>query len=124
MAYKTKYFPKNICCNGWILVDGKKMAKSEGNFITINQLYQNVSTDSVRLTLADSGDNMDDANFVFDSAKNSNLLKLFNLIKTYETYESSVDGQEFYSKCPSLSIHAYFPASAKITTASTSTQCP
>lgn len=34
---KSKW-PRSFYCNGWILVDGKKMSKSEGNFYTMTDI--------------------------------------------------------------------------------------
>jgi leucyl-tRNA synthetase len=84
--FDKKYYPISINCNGWILVDGKKMGKSLGNFITIeNELKEN-SIDAVRMTLADSGDNFNDANYVKANAGEHSVLKLFSWIETIEKY--------------------------------------
>lgn len=89
-------WPISINCNGWILVNGEKMAKSKGNFITIeNELKEN-SVDSVRLTLADSGDNMDDANYVTSKASETNTLKLFTFVEQIEKFIS--DDKSNYDK--------------------------
>lgn len=87
--FDKKCLPITINCNGWILVNGVKMAKSNGNFITIENALEENSIDSVRLTLADSGDNLDDANYESKKAKDIYLLKIFNF----------VDGIEKISKC-------------------------
>lgn len=47
-----------------ILVDGEKMSKSKGNFLTVNDLIENYGADASRITLADYGDSLDDANFM------------------------------------------------------------
>jgi leucyl-tRNA synthetase len=84
--FDKKHYPISINCNGWVLVDGKKMAKSEGNFITISDILKTDSIDAVRLTLADSGDSLDDANYIKSNASNSNVLKIFNWIDVIEKY--------------------------------------
>ena len=58
------YMTKAYFCNGYILVDGKKMSKSLGNFLTISDLIKNYGADASRITLADCGDSLDDANFL------------------------------------------------------------
>lgn len=58
-----KYLPRGFFCNGWVLVDGAKMSKSEGNFLTIRQCIDKYGVDATRLALADSGDSLDDSNF-------------------------------------------------------------
>jgi leucyl-tRNA synthetase len=52
------------------------MSKSTGNFLTISECIKEFGVDATRLTLADSGDGLDDANFETDMA-NACLLKLF-----------------------------------------------
>jgi leucyl-tRNA synthetase len=57
------YMPRGFFCNGWILVNGKKMSKSEGNFLTIKSCIDKYGVDATRIALADAGDSLDDANF-------------------------------------------------------------
>lgn len=83
-CFKEKYFPRTIFANGWILVDGVKMSKSNGNFITIGELNGEIPIDSIRMTLADSGDDLSDANFVRTNASDNNLLKIYDWIKHME----------------------------------------
>ena len=40
------------------------MSKSTGNFLTLSQAIDKFSADGMRLALADSGDSVEDANFV------------------------------------------------------------
>lgn len=40
------------------------MSKSEGNFLTLTEAVQKFSADGMRICLADSGDSVEDANFV------------------------------------------------------------
>ena len=58
------FMPRGYYCNGYILVDGEKMSKSKGNFLTIDDLINNYGADASRITLADCGDTLDDANFL------------------------------------------------------------
>lgn len=77
-------WPRGIFCNGWIMVDGEKMAKSLGNFITISDAVDRFGADATRIALADSGDSLDDANFVTKEADNAilNLYALYQFINT------------------------------------------
>jgi leucyl-tRNA synthetase len=68
--------PRGIFCNGWILVNGKKMSKSEGNFLTIRQCMEKYGVDATRLALADAGDSLDDANFD-EQVANAAILRLY-----------------------------------------------
>jgi leucyl-tRNA synthetase len=58
-----KMMPRGFFCNGYLLINGKKMSKSEGNFLTIRDCIAKYGVDATRITLADSGDSLDDANF-------------------------------------------------------------
>jgi len=57
--------PRGFFANGHVLVDGKKMSKSEGNFFTIKQIVDEFGSDSVRIALADAGDTLDDVLLIF-----------------------------------------------------------
>jgi len=70
--------PKGYFCNGYVLLNGAKMSKSTGNFMTVQDCIKQYGADATRMTMADAGDSLDDANF--DSAfANAVLLKLFTL---------------------------------------------
>lgn len=79
--HDPKYYPKDYVCNGYININNEKMAKNTGNFITIRSALNKWTADSIRLTLADSGDTLNDANFE-EPVVNSNVL----LIKTEEEW--------------------------------------
>jgi len=68
-------WPRSIYCNGHILINGEKMSKSAGNFVTMNEAIQRYTADGARMAFADSGDSLDDANFVTDIAEGM-ILKL------------------------------------------------
>lgn len=50
-ANDTNIFAKYWMHNGYLTVDGKKMSKSEGNFVTINNLKKNFNGQIVRLSI-------------------------------------------------------------------------
>ena len=56
------------------------MSKSEGNFLTLYQAIEKFSADGMRLSLADAGDSVEDANFVEEMA-DAGLLRLYNLME-------------------------------------------
>ena len=72
------YMTKSYFCNGYILVDGEKMSKSKGNFLTVNDLIEMYGADASRITLADCGDSLDDANFLREIS-NLSVNKLYSL---------------------------------------------
>ncbi len=92
--FEPKHWPVSINCNGWVLVDGEKMSKSKGNFITIESATETNSIDAVRMTLADSGDNMEDANYVTANAGDHSTLKLFSWIESFDKYFEQAQDHE------------------------------
>lgn len=57
-------WPQAIRANGHLLLNSEKMSKSTGNFLTLSDAISKFSADGMRLALADSGDSVEDANFV------------------------------------------------------------
>lgn len=72
--------PRSIYCNGWMIINGEKMSKSTGNFLTLRDCIDKFGVDATRVTLADAGDGLDDANFETDVA-NASILRLFTFEK-------------------------------------------
>jgi leucyl-tRNA synthetase len=64
-----KYWPRAIGVNGWVMVDGEKMSKSKGNFITLRQALDAYGVSATRFALASAGEGVDDANFDRDLAQ-------------------------------------------------------
>ena len=56
------------------------MSKSTGNFLTMQEAISRFSADGTRLALADAGDTLEDANFVFEMA-DAGLLRLYSQIE-------------------------------------------
>ena len=73
--FPKEKWPLGFRCNGHLLLNSEKMSKSTGNFLTILSSIDLFSADATRFALADAGDAMDDANFVFETA-NSAILRL------------------------------------------------
>ncbi|XP_010553692.1 PREDICTED: leucine--tRNA ligase, cytoplasmic-like [Tarenaya hassleriana] len=70
-----RHWPLGIRCNGHIMLNSEKMSKSTGNFRTLRQAIEEFGSDPTRFSLADAGDGVDDANFVFETA-NAAILRL------------------------------------------------
>lgn len=99
--FPEEYWPKSFRVNGHLMLNGKKMSKSSGNFLTLRQSIQKFGADATRLALADSGDGIEDANLE-ESSANASILRLYELKKwAKETLEDSSlrDGELlFYDK--------------------------
>ena len=76
--FPPEYWPKSIRANGHLLLNGEKMSKSIGNFMTLEDLVGKYGADASRIALADAGDGVADANFEEDVA-DTTVLRLFNL---------------------------------------------
>lgn len=73
-------WPKGVRANGHLLINSEKMSKSTGNFMTLGEAIDKFSADGMRLSLADAGDHVEDANFVEQMAE-AGLLRLYGLIE-------------------------------------------
>ncbi|CAF4201960.1 unnamed protein product, partial [Rotaria sordida] len=71
---------KAFCANGHLFLNGEKMSKSTGNFMTLIQAIERFSADGMHLTLADVGDKIEDANF-YEQNVEAQLLRLYTFIE-------------------------------------------
>lgn len=76
--FPKEYWPKSIRVNGHILLNGEKMSKSTGNFLSLQEAVKKFGADAARIALADAGDTMEDPNFE-EATANSSILRLFTL---------------------------------------------
>lgn len=76
--FPPEYWPRGVRANGHLMLNGEKMAKSTGNFMTLRELVDKYGADASRIAIADAGDGVSDANFEEDVADN-NILRLFTL---------------------------------------------
>lgn len=76
--FPREYWPQNIRANGHLLLNGEKMSKSTGNFLTLSDAVGKFGADATRIALADAGDGVEDANFE-EKVANSNILRIFTL---------------------------------------------
>lgn len=81
--FPKENWPRSFRVNGHLLLNGEKMSKSTGNFLTINGAVEKFGADATRIALADAGDDMNDANFE-ETVANASILKLYELRKVCE----------------------------------------
>jgi leucyl-tRNA synthetase len=81
--FPKENWPRSFRVNGHLMLNGEKMSKSTGNFLTIAGAVEKFGADATRTALADAGDDIGDANFE-ETVANSNILKLFELRKWCE----------------------------------------
>lgn len=76
-------WPGGIRCNGFVLLDGEKMSKSKGNFLSLNEGLEKFGADALRWTLASAGDGLEDANIETKFA-NKTILRLHQLVEWFQ----------------------------------------
>lgn len=77
---KEELWPRAFRCNGHLMLNSAKMSKSDGNFLTLSEAIVKFSADGTRLCLADSGDSIEDANFV-EATADAGILRLYTFIE-------------------------------------------
>jgi len=60
---QPQMWPRSFFCNGHVQVDGEKMSKSKGNFLTLTGAIAEWGADATRFTCADAGDGTENANY-------------------------------------------------------------
>jgi len=78
--FSQKYWPGGVRTNGFLLLNGKKMSKSSGNFLTLREAIEKYSADAMRVALAEAGDNLENSNFTHGSA-NGAILRLYKFVE-------------------------------------------
>ncbi|EGN94714.1 hypothetical protein SERLA73DRAFT_96086 [Serpula lacrymans var. lacrymans S7.3] len=76
-------WPLSMRTNGHLMLNGKKMSKSTGNSLTLRESIEKFGADATRLSLADAGDGVEDANFDEKTA-NANILRVHTLLSWCE----------------------------------------
>jgi leucyl-tRNA synthetase len=87
--FDEQFWPRRIFTNGHITLDGEKMSKSTGNFLTGEDAIERFGADAVRLVLAGCGDTNEDSNFS-QQACNGAILKLYKLKSLFEAETASL----------------------------------
>ena len=85
--FPEEKWPLSMRTNGHLMLNGQKMSKSKGNTLTMRESVEKFGADASRLSLADAGDGIEDANFDEKTA-NANILRLHTLIAWCEEMAS------------------------------------
>ncbi|MFQ6068232.1 MAG: leucine--tRNA ligase [Candidatus Bathyarchaeia archaeon] len=76
--FPPEYWPKMIGANGMLMVEGKKMSKSKGNFVTFRNAIKQYGTDSTRCALLLGAEGMDDPDWRSENVRDvKNKLESF-----------------------------------------------
>ncbi|KAL8947515.1 MAG: hypothetical protein Q9222_006210, partial [Ikaeria aurantiellina] len=76
--FPREYWPSSVRANGHLMLNGEKMSKSTGNFLTLNDAVTKYGADATRIALADAGDGVEDANFE-EAVANQIILRMYTL---------------------------------------------
>ncbi|WFD32159.1 leucine--tRNA ligase [Malassezia sp. CBS 17886] len=77
--FPEAHWPRAMRANGHLMLNGAKMSKSTGNSLSLREAVDKFGADAARISLADAGDGIEDANFEEKTA-NANILRLHTLI--------------------------------------------
>ena len=80
--FPEKHWPAGFGLNGHVKMDGDKMSKSKGNFVTLIDAVEKMGADASRLTVLAGGEGVDDSNFDSDLVR-SVPYKLENMLEVY-----------------------------------------
>jgi leucyl-tRNA synthetase len=76
--FERRHWPRGIGLNGYLMVEGSKMSKSKGNFVTLKNAVNSYGADATRLTLALGAQGMDDPDWRSSTAQEvKNRLEAF-----------------------------------------------
>ena len=67
--FPTEHWPKAIGVNGMLMIEGVKMSKSKGNFVTLNSAIDHYGADPTRCALLLAAEDMDDPDWRADNVK-------------------------------------------------------
>lgn len=90
--FPEEHWPKSMRANGHLMLNGKKMAKSTGNSLTLKEAVKKFGADATRLTLADSGDGIE--------VRPTRLILFFLL-----SFFPLGVGSRWRDKCPQLAVN-------------------
>jgi leucyl-tRNA synthetase len=92
--FPEKYWPRGFGINGMITIEGKRMSKTKGNFVSWDGAKEKYGADAFRLALALTADGMDDADWR-DRAATDAKEKVEAVVPfVKKTLKSAVDREE------------------------------
>lgn len=93
--FPQKHWPKAIGVNGMLMIEGKQMHKSKGNFITMKNAVEQFGADATRCTLLLAAEGMDDPDWRGENANDtrSKLEALSVFVEEITKGENGYKGQ-------------------------------
>jgi leucyl-tRNA synthetase len=99
--FPKEYWPEEIVVNGSVLMDGKKMSKSEGNIIPLRDAIRNHGADSIRLAILISAELLQDADFNQEAVKGmkNKLESMLDECSKYRSIQNSkLEPEDYWIK--------------------------
>ena len=97
--FPPECWPRSVRANGHLLLNGEKMSKSTGNFLTLSEAVQKYGADACRIALADAGDGVEDANFE-ETVANQIILRMHTLKEWCEEVLSALETSKLRNSSP------------------------
>ena len=85
VALFPEYLPKAIAVNGMLMIQGKPMHKSKGNFVTLKSAIEQYGADATRCALLLAAESMDDPDW-----RSENVRDAKNKLQTFYTLANSI----------------------------------
>jgi len=85
VALFPEYLPKAVGVNGMLMIEGDKMSKSKGNFVTLKSAIGQYGADATRCGLLLAAEGMDDPDW-----RSENLRDVRNKLQTFYTLADSI----------------------------------
>jgi len=90
---RPNLWPRGYYTNGHVNLNNKKMSKSTGNFLMLEEAVEKFSADATRYALADAGDSLEDANFETDVANSATMMLFLEEQAAVEVMQQSKEGK-------------------------------
>lgn len=104
--FQKKHCPKSFRINGHVAINGEKMSKSKGNFLTAKYMLDTYGADAFRLTMASgTSDPIQDSNYISNTKTESGMPEIDIISSaTGKIYDMYQEMEQFISK---LSTDSY-----------------
>ena len=83
--FPPEHWPKAVGVNGMLMIEGRKMSKSKGNFITLKNAVEEYGADATRMALLLGAEGMDDPDW-----RKENLINLKGKIESFYRFAEEI----------------------------------
>ena len=83
--FLQQHWPKAIGVNGMLMIEGKQMHKSKGNFVTVKNAVEEYGADATRCALMLGAEGMDDSNW-----RSENVRDMRNKLHSFYSFAESI----------------------------------